>query len=108
MQAAGIDDLPSPALNMRTSLRLPGRPEHAIVFLEACDRRSWATRGKEATMKIELEGSLLKMTPESDREREELNQLWNIIIDCVNENRKLVPVGEYLPGMKEVATFNIE
>jgi hypothetical protein len=59
-------------------------------------------------MKIELEGTLLKMTPENDKEKEELNQLWTIIIDCVKENKKLVPVGQYLPGMKEVATFNIE
>jgi hypothetical protein len=59
-------------------------------------------------MKIELEGSLLKMTPENDREKDELNQLWTIIIDCVRENKKLVPVGQYIPGMKEVATFNIE
>jgi hypothetical protein len=59
-------------------------------------------------MKIELDGTLLKMTPENDREKEELNQLWTIIIDCVKDNKKLVPVGQYLPGMKEVATFNIE
>jgi hypothetical protein len=59
-------------------------------------------------MKIELEGTLLKMTPENDREKEELNQLWTIIIDCVKENKKLVPVGQYILGMKEVATFNIE
>ena len=59
-------------------------------------------------MKIELDGSLLKFKPENKREKEELNQLWNIVIDCVKENRKLVPVGEYLPGIKEVATFNIE
>ena len=59
-------------------------------------------------MKIELEGSLLKMTPENEREKEELNQLWTIIIDCVKDNKKLVPVGQYIPGMKEVAVFNIE
>lgn len=59
-------------------------------------------------MKIELEGSLIKFKPETDSEKTELNQLWNIIIDCVKENKKLVPVGEYLPGIKEVATFNIE
>lgn len=59
-------------------------------------------------MKIELEGSLLRMIPENSREKAELNQLWNIIIDCVNQNKKLVPVGEYLPGIKEVAVFNIE
>jgi hypothetical protein len=62
----------------------------------------------EVFMKIELEGTLLKMTPENDREKEELNQLWTIIIDCVKENKKLVPVGQYIRGMKEVATFNIE
>ena len=59
-------------------------------------------------MKIELEGSLLKMTPENDREKTELNQLWTLIIDCAKDNKKLVPVVEYLPGTKEVATFNIE
>jgi hypothetical protein len=59
-------------------------------------------------MKIELEGTLIKMMPENDREKNELNQLWVILIDCVKENKKLVPVGQYLPGMKEIATFNIE
>ncbi|HYA27147.1 MAG TPA: hypothetical protein VEE82_04035 [Thermodesulfovibrionales bacterium] len=59
-------------------------------------------------MKIELEGTLIRMTPENQRERDELNQLWTIIIGCVSEGKKLVPVGQYLPGMKEVAVFNIE
>lgn len=59
-------------------------------------------------MKIELEGSLLKMSPENAREKEELNQLWTIIIGCVSDGKKLVPVGEYIPGVKEVAVFNIE
>jgi len=59
-------------------------------------------------MRMELEGTLLRMTPENDREKEELNQLWTIIIGCVNEGKRLVPVGEYLPGIKEVAVFNIE
>ncbi len=59
-------------------------------------------------MRIELEGSLLKMIPENNREKDELNQLWTIIIGCVNEGKKLVPVGEYLPRVKEVAVFNIE
>jgi len=62
----------------------------------------------EVFMKIELEGTLIKMTPENDSEKQELNQLWTILIDCVKENKKLVPVGQYIPGMKEVAVFNIE
>ena len=59
-------------------------------------------------MRIELEGTLLKFTPENDREKEELNQLWTIVIGCASEGKKLVPVGQYLPGIKEVAVFNIE
>jgi len=59
-------------------------------------------------MRIELEGTLLKFIPENEREKTELNQLWTAIIDCVRENRKLVPVGEYIPGIKEIAVFNIE
>lgn len=59
-------------------------------------------------MKIELEGSLLKMMPENERESIELNQLWTIVIGCATESKKLVPVGEYLPGVKETAVFNIE
>lgn len=59
-------------------------------------------------MKIELEGTLLKMTPENEREKKELNHLWTIIIGCVSDGKKLVPVGEYIPGIKEIAVFNIE
>jgi hypothetical protein len=59
-------------------------------------------------MKIEFDGTLVKMTPENESEKKELNSLWRILIDCVNKTRKLVPVGEYLPGIKEVAVFNIE
>jgi hypothetical protein len=63
---------------------------------------------KEDNMRIELDGTLVKMTPENDPEKKELNNVWRILIDCVNKTRKLVPVGEYLPGIKEVAVFNIE
>ena len=59
-------------------------------------------------MKIELEGTLVRMIPENYREKTELNQLWTIIIGCVSEGKKLVPVGEYLPGVTETAVFNIE
>ena len=59
-------------------------------------------------MKIELEGTLVRMTPENDLEKKQINDLWRILIDCLNETRKLVPVGEYLPGIKEVAVFHIE
>lgn len=59
-------------------------------------------------MKIEIEGTLVRMTPENDKEKQELNSLWKIIIGCVKDGKKLVPVGQYLPESNEVATFNIE
>jgi hypothetical protein len=72
------------------------------------ERGAKITVARRIVMKIELEGTLLSMTPENDREKEELNQLWTIIIGCIDEGKKLVPVGQYLPGIKETATFNIE
>ncbi len=59
-------------------------------------------------MKFELEGQLLRMFPEGESEQQQLNQLWTIIIGCVNEGKKLVPVGQYVPGQSESANFSIE
>jgi hypothetical protein len=59
-------------------------------------------------MKIEIEGTLLKMSPENAKEKEELLKLWNIVVGCIKDNKKLVPVGQYTPGVKDVAMFNIE
>jgi hypothetical protein len=59
-------------------------------------------------MKIEIEGALIKMSPETDEERAAINKVWTLVIDCVKDGKKLVPVGEYIPGIKETATFHIE
>ncbi|MDA8099840.1 MAG: hypothetical protein M0042_09450 [Nitrospiraceae bacterium] len=59
-------------------------------------------------MKIEIEGTLLKMTPENAKEKDQLLNLWNIVVGCIRDNKKLVPVGQYTPGVKDVAMFNIE
>jgi hypothetical protein len=59
-------------------------------------------------MKITRDNTLVELTPESAAEAKQLDELWKVIIDCVKSNKKLVPVGEYIPGEKEVARFNIE
>ncbi len=59
-------------------------------------------------MKITRDNTLVELTPENPQEAKELESLWRVIIDCVKSNKKLVPVGEYIPGQKEVARFNIE
>ena len=50
----------------------------------------------------------MNLVPETERETEDLNKLWNILIGCVTDSKKLVPVGEYLPTKKNQASFYIE
>jgi hypothetical protein len=62
-------------------------------------------------MKIEFNGTLVEFKPESQVEVKELSSLWDIVVDCVNNNRKLVPVGEFVPAdpdKSKVARFNLE
>ena len=59
-------------------------------------------------MKIKKEKNLVEFTPESDEEKKDLNDLWNVIVDCAKFNKKLVPIGEYIPDKENVARFTIE
>ena len=46
--------------------------------------------------------------PETDNETQELTALWNVLVDCVQFNKKIVPVGEYVPIKNNMARFAIE
>ena len=59
-------------------------------------------------MKINIDKSLVELTPENEGETQSLDKLWKLMIDCVKFNKKLVPVGEFLPNESTVARFNIE
>ena len=59
-------------------------------------------------MKISLEKNLIEFVPESDAETTALSSLWNVMVDCVKFNRKMVPIGEYVPIKKNMAQFLIE
>ena len=59
-------------------------------------------------MKINIDKNLVEFSPESDQEVKELNALWRIVVDCVKFNKKLVPVGEFLPGESKQARFAVE
>ena len=59
-------------------------------------------------MKIMVEKSLVEFTPENPDEVRSLEALWKLMIDCVKFNKKLVPVGLYVPPEDKVARFNIE
>lgn len=69
---------------------------------------SFIRQQREGSMKISRDKTLVEFQPESPEEVKDLDALWRIIIDCVKTSKKLVPVGEYIPGQSEVARFNIE
>ncbi len=59
-------------------------------------------------MKIELDNKVVEITPENDQEAKQLDTLWKVIIDCAGTNKKLAPIGEYIPVKSTLARFAIE
>lgn len=59
-------------------------------------------------MKIEIEKNLVQFFPEGAEEKAKLQLLWQMMVDCVGTNKKMVPVGEYSPAKHHSATFMIE
>ena len=59
-------------------------------------------------MKISVEKNVVEFVPESDQEKTQLGTLWDTIVDCAKFNKKLVPIGEFVPQKSELARFAIE
>ncbi len=59
-------------------------------------------------MRINVEGQVVYFIPENEREIQELNELWQKIIVCEGENKRLLPMGVFSPGSTEAAQFYIE
>ena len=59
-------------------------------------------------MQIKIEKNLVEFTPESEDETAMMETLWRLIVDCVRFNKKLVPVGEYIPQKNNLARFVVE
>ena len=59
-------------------------------------------------MKISVENNVVEFVPDSENETQQLETLWNTIVDCVKFNKKLVPIGEYVPQKSNTARFTIE
>jgi hypothetical protein len=59
-------------------------------------------------MKITIEKNLVEFVPENDTETAQLQKLWNTIVDCVKFNKKLTPIGEFVPQKSNLARFAIE
>lgn len=59
-------------------------------------------------MKITIEKDLVELVPDGPEETKQLSALWDTVVDCVKLNKKLVPVGEFIPGTTKQARFAIE
>ena len=59
-------------------------------------------------MKINMDKDLVEFVPENDDETAMLEALWQLMVDCVRFNKKLVPVGEYIPQKQNLARFVVE
>jgi len=59
-------------------------------------------------MQINIEKNLVEFTPENSDETAKLETLWRVMVDCVRFNKKLIPVGEYVPKNNKFARFAIE
>ena len=59
-------------------------------------------------MQIKIEKNVVEFVPQNDAETTELQALWNTIVDCVKFNKKLTPIGEYVPQKSNTARFSIE
>ena len=59
-------------------------------------------------MKIAIDKNVVEISPANDEETKQLDTLWKILIDCVGSSKKLVPIGEFLPGQSKQARFAIE
>ena len=59
-------------------------------------------------MKISVEKNVVELVPENNNETASLEILWRVIVDCIKESKKLVPIGEYVPSKENLARFVIE
>jgi hypothetical protein len=59
-------------------------------------------------MKITVEKNVVEFVPQNELETTQLQTLWNTIVDCVKFNKKLVPIGEFVPQKSNLARFSIE
>ena len=59
-------------------------------------------------MQINIEKNLVEFTPENDDETKKIEALWRLMVDCARFNKKMVPIGEYIPANNAFARFAIE
>jgi hypothetical protein len=59
-------------------------------------------------MRIIVDRNVIEFEPETPQETAELEVLWKVVVDCYGDNKKIVPMGNFVPGHDKVARFHIE
>ena len=59
-------------------------------------------------MKITVDRNVVEIKPENEQETTALDALWKVVIDCYGNNKKIVPIGQFIPGRDSLARFQIE
>ena len=59
-------------------------------------------------MKISVDKNVVEVTPENEQETASLDLLWKVVVDCYGNNKKIVPMGQFVPGVDNLARFHIE
>jgi hypothetical protein len=60
-------------------------------------------------MKISIESpTMIKLIPETEHEKENLDELWKIIIRCDENSKVLCPRGAYIASKDDGASFVIQ
>ncbi len=59
-------------------------------------------------MKINMDKNVVEFLPENDQETTSLESLWRMVISCAADNKRLNPIGEYVPMKENLARFVIE
>jgi len=60
-------------------------------------------------MKLQVDKSVVTLTPEGEEEKRSLEHLWRLLIDCNGPTLTLCPIGEFIPALNDKgAQFFIE
>ena len=59
-------------------------------------------------MKILIDKNVVEFTMETPEETADMEALWRALVDCVGDNKRMEPIGEYIPTKSNVARFITE
>ena len=59
-------------------------------------------------MKIAVDKKIVEFTMDGPQETADMELLWQMMVDCVADNKRMEPIGEYIPAKSNIARFIIE